>query len=82
MWLFVSACRQGFKPETLSVVFVLPASAHLGGVNPAMVVNPQCISAASPAGRRHPSGLDPKSWYPGVSLLTLTPQVSKLFISQ
>lgn len=82
MWLFASACRQGFKPEMLSVELVLPASAHLGGVSPATVVNPQCISAASPAGRRHPSGLDPKSWYPGVSLPTLTLQISKLFISQ
>lgn len=29
-WLLISACRQGLEPETLSVGFVLPASAHLG----------------------------------------------------
>lgn len=42
-WLLASACRQGFKPETLSVLFVLPASAHLGGAT-ATVLNLCCIS--------------------------------------
>lgn len=50
MCLPASACRQGLKPGTLSVVFVLPAAAHLGGVSPATVLYPQCISAASVAG--------------------------------
>lgn len=31
-------------------MFVLPAAAHLGGVSPATVLYPQCISAASVAG--------------------------------
>lgn len=64
MWLLASACRRGFKPETLSVGFVLPASAHLGGVSPATVLNPQCTSTASQDGCRHLFGLDPKSWIP------------------